>query len=85
MRFDPGCLGVLGGSTLPQPTTFLNVGGFQIDEKNPVEMGAGIERFIMGADHGVIFFSLGSTFNTDVPDPGYIEGFIEMLSRAVIQ
>ena len=40
-----------------------------------------IERFIMGADHGVIFFSLGSTFNTEVPDPGYIEGFIQMLGR----
>ena len=79
------CRGVLGGPILPQPTTFLNVGGFQIDEANPVAMGAVIERFMMGADHGVMFFSLGSTFNTDVPDPGYIEGFIEMLSRVVIQ
>ena len=43
-----------------------------------------IERFIMGADHGVIFFSLGSTFNTEVPDPGYIEGFIQMLSRLIL-
>ena len=38
----------------------------------------------MGADHGVIFFSLGSTFNTEVPDPGYIEGFIQMLSRLIL-
>ena len=44
-----------------------------------------IERFIMGADHGVIFFSLGSTFNTEVPDPGYIEGFIHMLSRLILK
>jgi len=52
----------------PYSPNMIEVGGMHVNRKAPKPLPKNIREFIEGADHGVIYFSLGSNLNSkDLP------------------
>ena len=49
----------------PQPPTFINVGGLQIKD-NSGQIPSSMLKFIEGAEHGVVLFTMGFIFDPTV-------------------
>jgi len=64
----------------PQPPTFINVGGLQIKD-NSGQIPSSMLKFIEGAEHGVVLFTMGFIFDpTSVPHSS-IQKLMDVFSR----
>ncbi|XP_068232745.1 UDP-glucuronosyltransferase 1A10-like isoform X2 [Palaemon carinicauda] len=62
------------------PPSFLNVGGMQIHPPNPLPTE--LENFITGSgEAGIILFTMGISFNSNVVPPSLIDDFMKAFGR----
>ncbi|KFB52355.1 AGAP011564-PA-like protein [Anopheles sinensis] len=68
------------GSPRPYIPTMVEVGGLQIKEK-PLPLPEDVQRWIDGAEHGVIFFSLGTNLLSSSMPPEKLDAILETFRK----
>ena len=61
-----------------QPTTFLNIGGIQIEESDNLSLPSEIDKFISSNQHGTILFTMGFIFDPSVVPQHRIHSLLEV-------